>query len=345
MADFFRKQRLRKLKKDAREHIKEVRKILRKHASKIDPHEINMVNAEIDQLEEVLISTDDPDQLEKRGLNFVYKTGKIIKPYKKSIIHEYAEAIITAVILALLIRTFIVQAFKIPTGSMQPTLHGANYYGVGDRILVNKFIYGAKSPTGIMFTDIQLPYFQLPALRQPKHGDIIVFTTRDIALLDEDEQNKDFIKRLVGLPGDRIEILGLRRELLFAKSPKSGRIHHIFNPIKIFEPDGTIMIRGECRDTGEMLTVGPINADEGVILLNGEILDDPEVFKHIPYLNEGQFGARNKSIIVPDNSYYVLGDNSPSSKDSRFWGFVPHENLRGMAFFVYWPLNRIGIVK
>ncbi|RJP60516.1 MAG: signal peptidase I [Candidatus Auribacter fodinae] len=174
---------------------------------------------------------------------------------------------------------------------------------------------------------------------------MVVFTTEGIALLDEDEQKKDFIKRLVGLPGDRIEIIGLRRENLFAPSPKTGKVHRIHNPVKIFEPDGAIYIQGECQETGEFLKAGPINKDEGVILLNGETLKDPDVFTRIPYLNEGQFGMRNKSIIVPDNSYYVLGDNSPSSKDSRFWGFVPESNLRGKSFMIYFPFTRFRLVR
>ncbi len=341
----FHSVRLYRLKKHVRATLKVIKKIVRKNSSRINPDDLDMVNAEIAELEQFLAGADDLSQLEKRCVLFERKTGKVIQRYKKSVLREYAEAIITAVILALVIRTFIVQAFKIPTGSMQPTLHGANYYGTGDRILVNKFIYGAKSPNKIMFTDIHIPYFQLPKLRLPRRGDIVVFSTEGIALLDEEDQKKDFIKRLVGLPGDRVEIIGLRRELLFARSPFNGKIYRLQNPVKVYTPAGEVVLKGECRETGEILTSGPINPHEGVVLINGKVLDDPEIFRQIPYFNEGQFGARHKSIIIPDHSYFVLGDNSPSSKDSRFWGYVPEENMRGMAFFVYWPLNRIGITR
>lgn len=342
--NIFKFFQLRKYKKHARLNLKAIKKIIQKNSKRIYPEDVSSIKADISELENYIETCTDAAQLEKKFLHFSRKVDRIIKPFKKSVVREYSEAIITAVILALIIRTFIVQAFKIPTGSMQPTLHGASYYGTGDRILVNKFIYGAKSPTKIMFTDIKIPFFQLPEMRQPKRGDIVVFTTEDIALLDADEQKKDFIKRLVGIPGDRVEIAGLRRELLFARSPSTGEIYHINNPIKVFDNEGNIYIKGECKETGEMLTSGPINPHEGIVLVNGKELDDPEVFKHIPYLNEGQFGARYKSILVPENSYYVLGDNSPSSKDSRFWGFVPHDNLRGLAFFIYWPLSRISII-
>lgn len=99
---------------------------------------------------------------------------------KHPVLKEYTEAFLYALVIALFVRTFIIQAFKIPTGSMEPTLHGAQ--SGGDRILVNKFIYFFK---------------------QPERGDIIVFSTKNIEGLDQD---KDYIKRLVGLPGDTVEI-------------------------------------------------------------------------------------------------------------------------------------------
>jgi signal peptidase I len=187
---------------------------------------------------------------------------------KKSVIRDWAESIIIAVLLALVIRAFIVQAFKIPTGSMRMTLIE------GDLILVNKFIYGAKVP----FTN-----FRLPALRPPKRGDVIVF-------IYPEDKSKDFIKRLVGLPGDQIEI-------------KGGSIY--------------------------------INA-----------LPAPEViFNQIYYYNRGQLALSGEKIVVPENSYFVLGDNSATSKDSRYWGFVPKNNLLGKAMIVYWPPQRIKIIK
>jgi signal peptidase I len=187
---------------------------------------------------------------------------------KKSVLGDWIESIIIAFLLAMVIRTFVVQAFKIPTGSMRMTLQE------GDLILVNKFIYGAKVP----FTK-----FYLPALREPRRGDVIVFVYPE-------DKKKDFIKRLVGLPGETIEIKG------------------------------------------------------GSIYVNDQPADNP-IFKQIYYYNRGDFNGDGQKVIVPKDSYFVLGDNSISSKDSRYWGFVPKESLLGKAMVIYWPPRRIRVIK
>jgi len=173
-----------------------------------------------------------------------------------------------ALILFLIIRTFVVQAFKIPTGSMIPTLK------VGDMLLVSKFWYGPKIP----FTDIRLP-----GLSKPKRGDVIVF-------LYPVDKKRDFIKRVVGLGGETIEI-------------KDGKIY-----------------------------------------ADGKIIDDIKISQRF-YYNRGQYGAEGHKIQVPKNSYFVLGDNSASSHDSRYWGFVSKGYLIGKAFVIYWPPNRIRLIK
>lgn len=187
---------------------------------------------------------------------------------KKSVVREWIESIIVALILAMVIRTFVVQAFKIPTGSMRPTLKE------GDLILVNKFIYGAKVP----FTDLRLP-----ALSQLKRGNVIVF-------IYPEDPKKDFIKRLIGLPGETVEI------------------------------------------------------KNGTIYINEKPILDP-VFNQRYYYNRGQWGEEDEKITVPQDCVFVLGDNSASSKDSRYWGFVPYKNILGRAILIYWPPNRIRMVK
>lgn len=187
---------------------------------------------------------------------------------KKSVAREWLESIVIAFFLAMVIRTFVVQAFKIPTGSMRMTLVE------GDIILVNKFIYGAKVP----FTGLRLPAF-----KQPQRGNVVVF-------IYPQDAKKDFIKRLVGEPGDTIEI-------------KSGTIY-----------------------------------------VNNEPLTEP-VFNRTYYYNRGEFGREGEKITVPKDSYFVLGDNSASSQDSRYWGFVPSANILGEAMVVYWPPQRIRIIK
>jgi len=176
--------------------------------------------------------------------------------HKKSLLREYLEAAIIAVLLALFIRAFVFQAYKIPSGSMEPTLL------VGDHILVNKFIYGIKAP---FINKTIIP------LGEPKRGDIIVF----IYPLD---RKKDFIKRVIGLPGEQIEIMNRK------------------------------------------------------IFINGKLFD-------------GQFGVYDNNsrennhlgpIIVPPNGLFVMGDNRDHSYDSRYWGFVPLEFVKGKARIIYW---------
>jgi signal peptidase I len=186
----------------------------------------------------------------------------------KSAWREWTESIIIAFLLAMVIRAFVVQAFKIPTGSMRPTLLE------GDLILVNKFVYGARVP----FTESRLP-----KLAEPKRGDIVVF-------IFPQDRKKDFIKRLVGLPGDTVEIKG------------------------------------------------------GTIYINEKPLLDP-VFSQRYYYNRGEYGLENKKVVVPRDSYFVLGDNSASSMDSRYWGFVSKKDLLGKAMIIYFPPNRIRIIK
>lgn len=181
---------------------------------------------------------------------------------KKSTLREYAEAAAIALLLALFIRTFVVQAFKIPSGSMKPTLI------VGDHILVNKFIYGIK-----------IPYLRktIIPVKEPKRGDIIVF-------IYPEDKSKDFIKRVIGLPGEKIEISG------------------------------------------------------SSIYIDGKLFNDKYGF----YSNEGRKtgnpGRKDRygPEVVSDNHYFVMGDNRDQSYDSRFWGFVPSESIKGKAFIIYW---------
>ena len=191
-----------------------------------------------------------------------------MKEHTKLVIKEWVESILIAVVLALVIRTFVVQAFKIPSGSMIPT------FQVGDRIFVNKFIYGAKVP----FLNMNLP-----AVRQPKRGDIVVFVAPD-------SPEKDFVKRLIAVGGEKVEI----------------------------------------RD--------------GRILVNGKLVDDPSSIRSVYYYNSSIYGKEGQVIEVPKDSYFVLGDNSASSRDSRFWGFVPKKNMLGKVILIYWPLHRIKII-
>ena len=211
----------------------------------------------------------------------------------ESILWEWAKIILYAILLALFIRAFFLQTFKIPTGSMEPTLRGAMNYGRGDRIIVIKFIYGLRIP----FTDRRIL-----ALTEPKRGDVFVFKTEGIPQLD---QRKDFIKRVVGLGGERLQIV-----------PDDP----LWNP--------------EEHETRK---------GEGHIHINGNRLEAPATIAERSYYPDGEYGRGE--IVVPDGHYFMLGDNGLNSRDSRFWGVVPDENVIGKAVAIYWPPRRIGLVR
>lgn len=156
---------------------------------------------------------------------------------EKSVVRQYAEAFLIAIVLALLIRTFVVQAFKIPSGSMLPTLQ------IGDHILVNKFLYGAEIP---------FLGWRIPSLRNPQRGDIIVFK------FPQDE-GRDFIKRVIALPGEKVEIRGKRvlingepleepysvhLDRAIQETPHSPRDY--FSPVEV--PQGQLFVMGDNRD-------------------------------------------------------------------------------------------------
>jgi len=181
---------------------------------------------------------------------------------------EWIKPVLIAAVLALFIRTFVIQPFKIPTNSMYPTLKPS------DRIFVNKFLYGA----GIPFTDIRLP-----DVRPPELGDIVVF-------LSPVEKKKYLVKRYIAGGGQTVSI------------------------------------------------------DDGRLLIDGKKIDAMP-FRKFFYYNRGEYGAEGKTMRVPEGSFYVLGDNSANSLDSRYWGFVPDSNLVGHAFVIHWPIRRIQLIK
>jgi len=180
----------------------------------------------------------------------------------KSTLREYGEALGMAVILALFVRTFVVQAFKIPSGSMLPTLQ------VGDHILVNKFIYGVHVP----FWEKRI----LP-LSSPHRGDVIVFVYPV-------DQTKDFIKRVVAVGGDVVEI----------------RDKRVFIDGEAWDDPHASFVDGEARGHGS-----------------------------VPRDNYGP-------LTVPPGHLFVMGDNRDRSYDSRFWGFVDLDEVKGKAFLIYW---------
>jgi signal peptidase I len=188
--------------------------------------------------------------------------------FRKSTLREYFESIVIAVILALFIRTFVVQAFKIPTGSMENNLL------IGDHLLVNKFVFG---PAETALERALLP------VRPIKRLEIIVFKYPE-------EPDRDYIKRVIGLPGETVEVR------------------------------------------------------EKKVYINGTALDEPYVHFLQPPAATSEFHEvtsfdvreRYGPVTVPANHYFMMGDNRDNSQDSRYWGFLPRENIKGKSLVIYW---------
>src|SRR6188472_615234 len=185
--------------------------------------------------------------------------------FQKSTLREYFESIVIAVILALFVRTWVVQAFKIPTGSMENNLL------IGDHLLVNKFVFG---PTASSLDRTLLP------VRDIHRGDVIVFKYPD-------EPERDFIKRVIGLPGNTVELRAKK------------------------------------------------------VYINGQPLDEPYVHFLTPASDGSEVTSmdvreRYGPVTVPADQYFVMGDNRDNSQDSRYWGFLPRDYVKGRALIIYW---------
>jgi len=180
-----------------------------------------------------------------------------------NLFHNILSSIFIAVVIAVILRVFILSVFYIPSTSMEETLQ------IGDHIIVWKFLYNNKIP----IFNIKLPFgFKI------KRGDIIVF-------ISPTDSNEDYVKRCIGLPGDKIEFIGNR------------------------------------------------------VYINNKLLKEPYV------KNKDLIFYSKKVYIVPKNHIFVMGDNRINSSDSREWGYLPMQNVIGKALFVFFPFNRIRIVK
>jgi len=237
----------------------------------------------------------------------------------RSVLREYFESLVVTAIMALFGMTFVVQAVKVPTGSMQNTII------IGDHLLVNKFIF-APGET--------LPF--LPQ-REIRRGDIIVFkypgNQWDPAADEGDPNNRpyvtNYVKRVIGLPGDRIQLRGTR--VMVNGQPVAERVVTAENfrednpSTPILDPNAPLVPETSPPPSGE----GPYTAyySERSRLYPGENILNFQTFEN------------GDTITVPAGKYFVMGDNRDNSADSRVWGYVPRDLIIGRAMFVYWSYD------
>jgi len=206
---------------------------------------------------------------------------------------DWSRSFFPVILIVLLIRSFVAEPFRIPSASMVPTLH------VGDFILVNKFAYGFRLPVA---------HTKIVPVGEPQRGDVVVFRFPE-------QPSVDFIKRIVGVPGDRIQY---RDKVLYINGKRMDQqvLGHYNGP---YVPDA-------------------VEALEHLDKVEHHIL-------RVPGQGNLNFPPQaNQVVVVPEGRYFVMGDNRDNSNDSRYWGFVPEQNLVGKAFFIWmsWDMFNAG---
>jgi signal peptidase I len=217
---------------------------------------------------------------------------QVVKALKESTWVEYCKSFFPVILAVLLLRSFLVEPFRIPSGSMMPTLL------VGDFILVNKFSYGLRLP---------VLNNKIVEIDEPERGDVVVFRYPK-------DPSVDYIKRVVGLPGDKV---GYYNKIVYLNGKPAGQV-----PAGVYVGEGSGVSMSGASERREQL---------------GDVQHDILVMPRTPGL-EGEY-------TVGENEYFVMGDNRDNSNDSRYWGTVPEGNLVGKAFRIWmnWDSARGGI--
>ena len=232
-------------------------------------------------------------------------TEKQQAPFIKSAL-EWCNTVYFAGFVASIVMFFLIQAFKIPSASMQDTLLE------GDHLFVNKAVYGFRLP----FTK---KWFS--AYKAIQRGDIIIFEfpaeSKEQKNCGGSQYKRDFVKRVIGLPGDKVEIKDAQVYINDELQPRQD--YEKYEPVVRFQKTSDIFV--------------PLNYQQ--------LWEEHKLDSYMGLVLRDQFGP----VTVPENTYFALGDNRDNSCDSRFWGPVPRQNIKGKAWFIHWPLKRIRLIK
>lgn len=229
----------------------------------------------------------------------------------KKIVREYAEALLMAVFLAFVIRSFAIEPYKIPSKSMVPTLM------VGDHIFVNKFTYGFRFPGTTKW---------IAEFGEPKRGEVIIF-------IYPEDKRLDFIKRVVGVPGDFIQ---MKKGELFVNGAKVAQEEIEIKGIDPRDKRRLLIPEAQARGIDPPFQKLPYYRDFRKYQIKLE-----DLYGHHHLIQRDRFvpGEDDFNLVVPPDNYFVMGDNRDQSADSRVWGFVPRKNLKGRAMFVWLSLD------
>jgi signal peptidase I len=217
---------------------------------------------------------------------------------------EYSVSFFPVILIVFLLRSFLVEPFKIPSSSMVPTLL------VGDFILVNKFTYGVRLP---------VLNRKVIELGSPQRGDVMVFRYPE-------DPSLDYIKRVVGLPGDKIEY-------------RNKRLTINGTPVPVRQVDDYLSRERMQFSRRYVETLGGV---EHEILLDEDAPALMTPGRSFPFASNCNYNSSGLTCTVPAGHYFMMGDNRDNSSDSRVWGFVPDENIVGKAFFIWLNLNELG---
>lgn len=301
---------LRRKHEAATHLVEDTQRIIARHepdiAKRLGAAQLTALRASVDELRNASnASPFDSEHFEKAFEDALEKTSDPLTPWRKGEFREYAESIGVAIVVALLLRAVVVEAFKIPSGSMLPTLQ------IGDHIFVSKFAYGPKVPLLDQRVLADLP---------PKRGDVIVFEFPDP---DETADRQDYIKRVMAIPGDVLEVEG-------------G--HPIINGWRV--PN----CRVGAYPSG---TDGHFGRSEGDLYV--EFLEDNA---YLALYSRQHDKLRQGPYVVQEGEAWVMGDNRHNSSDSRAWrgrgprrgrkgAGVPYDNIKGRAMIVWLPPSRM----
>jgi len=265
---------------------------------------------------------------------------KTVKKKKQNDFEEKARSfgsLLLTLVIVLFIQSFFIQGYSTPTGSMLSTIL------IGDKMFFNQFLYGGSTPRFIPFTEIKLPYWRLPAVREPRRDDIVNFDFPGFKDEIEPSTKVQYLKRTIGQPGDVVEV---RNKVVYVNGtefPKPKGLQ--FSDRRIFkkgetDPDIFPTGSGWNRDQYGPLRV-PAKGDVIELNRNNYLWWDTFIKREghkIEIKGENEIlidGKPAASYTVEEDYYFMMGDNRDNSLDSRFWGFVPKENIVGKAWFVY----------
>jgi signal peptidase I len=234
------------------------------------------------------------------------------KQAKLPMLVDYSKSFFPVILAVFLVRSFLVEPFKIPSGSMLPTLQ------IGDFILVNKFTYG-----------IRLPVIdkKIVSIGQPQRGDVMVFRYPN-------DPSLDYIKRTIGLPGDVVEYKDKRLTINGKSVPTTSAGEYGYVASGLNYIDGQIWH----EQLGEHNHIAMTQADMPPVILY-------QVGGDFPYRANCSYNDHGFRCKVPEGYYFMMGDNRDASNDSRYWGFVPDQNIVGRAFMIWWnfgAFSRVG---